>query len=91
MSEEKRLKLELLSCPGDRILETIEAINMSVPRLAASIGLKLEEVERLLVGSLELTEHIAQKLEDVLSINKSFWVNLEAHYRKELEDLANMD
>lgn len=42
----------------------------------------------LMKGKLELTQDIADQLEDALGIPSSFWLNLEGMYRDKLKRIS---
>ena len=67
--------------PGETILETIEAKNISVSDLAEMLGKDIPWVARLLIGAEALTPEIAEKLSQ-LGPSKEFWLNYEKQYRE---------
>ncbi len=78
---------ELLSPPGDTILETIEAIELSRKQFAERMGQTLEWVDALIDGTIEITPEIAQQLESILKIPENFWIAREKDYRDTLAQL----
>lgn len=85
----KETEMELLSCPGDTIKETIEAKGMSVKKLADEMHIDWIKVERLINGKAELTDIHAESLEKVLGIDAQFWLSREKIYREKLDKINN--
>lgn len=75
---------ELLSKPGDTILETIEYINMSQVELAERMGKTPSKVNDIISGKEPITLATAFQLEKVLGIDAQFWLNREMLYRERL-------
>lgn len=67
--------------PGEGLLEEIEFRGISLQELAASLGLRVEALNELIVGDRAITPDIAASLESTLGIPAQFWLNLEAGYR----------
>lgn len=86
MTELEARKL-LLSCPGDTIQETIEAMGMSQAELAERLGRSVPKLNELIKGKSPLTKETATKLEYVLNIPSNFWLNLERIYQDELLEI----
>lgn len=86
---------ELLSCPGDTIIETLKATNISVRKFRHRMNNSddyekywtADDIDRLLKGDLEINDKIAADLERVLGVPKQFWLNREKHYREKLAKL----
>ena len=70
--------------PGEGLLEEIEFRGISPQELAASLGLRVEDVNELIVGDRAITPDIAARLEITLGISAQLWLNLEARYRTTL-------
>ena len=85
------LKKMLLTCPGDSIEEVIEEIGMSQAELAERIGRSIPKVNELIQGKATVTKDIAFKLEYVLGIDASFWINLERAYQDKLKVIKQME
>ena len=84
MSEQLKAERELLSPPGDDILETIEYIKMSQAELADRLGKTASKVHDLITGKEPITYNTALQLEKVLGIDAQFWLNREMNYRTKL-------
>lgn len=70
--------------PGEGLLEEIEFRGILPQELAVSLGLRVEDVNELIVGDRAITPDIAARLEVVLGIPAQLWLNLEARYRTTL-------
>ena len=88
---ELELKRHLLSCPGDTIQEQIDFIGMSQAELAKRMGRSVQKLNELIKGKASLTADTALKLEYVLDIPVSFWLELEAKYQSELLEIEKME
>lgn len=75
---------ELLSKPGDTILETIEHMKMSQVELAERMGRTPSKVNDIISGKEPITVNTALQLEKVLGIDAKFWLNREMIYREKL-------
>lgn len=75
---------ELLSKPGDTILETIEYLKMSQVELAERLGKTASKINDIISGKEPITVNTALQLERVLAIDAQFWLNREASYREKL-------
>lgn len=84
------LKLSLLSCPGDSIQEHIDHISMSQAELAERLGRSVPKLNELIKGKAPITKETATKLEYVLGVPASFWINLERNYQDELLEIEQM-
>lgn len=78
---------ELLSKPGDTILETIEYIKMSQAELGRRLGKTPSKVNDLISGKEPITVTTALQLEKVLGIDAKFWLSREMNYREKLTRL----
>lgn len=75
---------ELLSKPGDTILETLEHIKMSQAELAERMGKTPSKINDIIYGKEPITLATAFQLEKVLRIDAQFWLNREMLYREKL-------
>lgn len=75
---------DLLIHPGLSILEWLE--NNQMPPLDLSLLLEVSEFDILQVtnGEKDITNELAQKLDNALSIPSSFWINLQNNYDLEV-------
>lgn len=94
MSQRIKAGRELLSSPGDDILEHIEYIKMSQAELAYRLGKTSSKANDLISGKEPITYTTALQLEKVLGVQAQYWLNREMLYREKLarleqeEDLA---
>lgn len=75
---------ELLSKPGDTILETIDHLRISQADLAERMGKTPSKINDLISGKEAVTVKTAMQLERVLGIDAQFWLNRESLYREKL-------
>lgn len=71
--------------PGETLKELIEDRGMSQKELAERLDCSPKHISKLLHGEVRLTERTAIRLESVLGIPASFWLNLEQNFRQTLE------
>lgn len=74
--------------PSVTILEQLKDRNMTQKQLGGLLELSDEKMSLLMKGKLELTQDIADELEDALGIPSSFWLNLEGMYRDKLKRIS---
>lgn len=75
---------ELLSMPGDTIIETLEHMKMSQVELAERMGKTPSKINDIISGKEPITVATAMQLEKVLGIDAQFWLNRETSYREKL-------
>lgn len=85
------LKKSLLNTPGDSIQEQIDFIGMSQAELAERLGRSIPKLNELIKGKAPITKETAAKLEYVLGIDASFWLNLEKNYQEELLEIEQLE
>ena len=85
------LKKSLLSAPGESIQENIDFIGMSQAELAERLGRSVPKLNELIKGKAPITKDTAVKLEYVLGIPASFWLNLERQYQEELMKIEKLE
>ena len=73
--------------PGETVLEGMEHHAMTRNQLADKIGLSTNTLNELIEGNMPMTQDIAEKLENVLSIPAYMLVRLEERYRRTLTAL----
>lgn len=78
---------ELLSKPGDTILETIGHMKMPQAELAERMGKTSPKINDIISGKEPITVATALQLEKVLGIDAQFWLNREILYREKLSRL----
>jgi HTH-type transcriptional regulator/antitoxin HigA len=75
---------ELLSKPGDVIIETLEHIKMNQTELSIRMGKTPSKISDVISGKEPITVATALQLEKVLGIDAQFWLNRETLYREKL-------
>ena len=85
------IKKSLGSCPGDTIQEHIDEIGMSQAELAERLGRAIPKLNELIKGKTQITKETATKLEYVLGVQASFWLNLEGKYQDEVLKIARTE
>lgn len=76
---------ELLSCPGDTILETIQEKGITRDELAEAMNITQASMDDLISGKQPIAEIDAIGLQQCLGIDKQFWINREKLYREKLK------
>lgn len=84
MSQLIKDERELLSKPGDTILETLEHLRMTQSELADRMGKTASKINDIISSKEPITIATALQLEKVLGIDAKFWVNREALYREKI-------
>jgi len=64
---------------------------MSQAELAERLGKSVPKLNELIKGKAPVTKETATKLEYVLSVPASFWINLERKYQDELLEIEQME
>jgi addiction module HigA family antidote len=75
---------DVVSPPGDTLLETLLAIGMSQAELAERTGRPRKTISEIVQGKAAITADTALQFEKVLGSPASFWTNREMHYRESL-------
>ena len=68
--------------PGEVLAEEIAARGISQMQLASLLGLPAPVLDDVITGKAAVTHEIATMLFQVLGIEASYWINLEAGYRE---------
>jgi len=76
--------------PGDTLAESLNAIGMTQAELADRIGLARKTVNQIIQGIAPITAETALKLETVLGVPASFWINLDGTYQEFLARKAEL-
>jgi HTH-type transcriptional regulator/antitoxin HigA len=82
---------DLVSPPGETLLETLEEHGMSQAELARRIGRPKKTVNEIVQGKAAITADTALQLERALGIPAKFWLTREAQYRESLARLDECD
>ena len=75
---------DMVSYPGETVLETIEAFGMSQSELANRMGRPKKTVNEIIKGKAAITPETALQLERVLGVPARFWMNREQQYRESI-------
>ena len=78
----------MVSYPGETVLETIESYGMSQAELAERMGRPKKTVNEIVNGKAAITPETALQLERVLGVPARFWMNREQQYREALARAA---
>ena len=73
--------------PGYTIEEQLNENQLTQKEFAKLMELSENSINALISGQMLLSTDIATKLEKVLGIPAQFWLNLEAIYRKKIEQI----
>lgn len=84
MSQHTKDERELLSKPGESILETLEHLKMSQVELAERMGKTPSKINDIISSKEPITMTTALLLEKVLNVDARFWINRETLYREKL-------
>lgn len=79
--KKNRFVPDLAIPPGASLLDELKAIGMPQKELAKRMGTSIKMVNELIKGRAPLTYDTAIKLEKILGVPASFWVNLESNYQ----------
>lgn len=72
------------SPPGYTMVDLLEERSLSLSEFADSIGYSADFVNELANGNSAITTEIAHRLERVLGVSASFWMNRESQYREDI-------
>ena len=76
-----KIARELMSPPGDTLLETLEVQGISQSELALRMGRPLKTINEIIKGKAAITAETAIQLEKVFKVSARFWMAREANYR----------
>ena len=79
------------SPPGDSIADVINEREWTQVQFANQLGISKKQLNRLILGEVELTNEMANRLAKVLGSTEQFWLRREAQYRKQLARLSAED
>jgi HTH-type transcriptional regulator/antitoxin HigA len=75
--------------PGEYLREELIAREWTPEHLAALMDPPLAAVNQIIIGAIEVTPEIAQKIAQAMGTSTVLWVNLESAYRRDLERHAS--
>ncbi len=73
---------DIISPPGETLLDTIETLGMTQANLAERTGRSKKMINEIIKGKAPITPKMAIDLERVLGVPASFWNNRERNYRE---------
>lgn len=73
---------EFIVSTGKIIKEYLNEYGFSQKDACSRLGISEKHLSNILNGNSRLTEEVALKLEKILPVPASYWLNLEAHYRE---------
>jgi HTH-type transcriptional regulator / antitoxin HigA len=73
---------DVLSPPGDTLIETLEALGMSQAQLTERTGRSKKMINEIIKGNAPITPRMSIELERVLGVPASFWNNRERYFRE---------
>jgi HTH-type transcriptional regulator / antitoxin HigA len=76
---------EWASPPGETLASLMNRIGMSIKALSTEIDCSIDACRALLDGVGHLDEFVAERLEKVFGVSKSFWLQREYQYRADLK------
>ncbi len=82
---------DLISPPGDTLLETIGHKGISQTELAQRMGRPLKTINEIIMGKTAIMPETALQLERVIGIPASFWLERERLYRLELAEIKDAE
>lgn len=82
---------EVISCPGDSLLETINFKGISQTELAMRMGRPLKTINEIIMGKAAITPETALQLERVIGPSADFWLNYERQYRLDLAEIQESE
>ena len=83
----KRIYSDIAIPPVKILLDTIEALSISLDELARRMDRPTQELTSIIKGKKEITADTAVQLEAVLGIPQHIWLNLERDYQLNAERL----
>ena len=74
-----------VSLPGSTIIDVLEERNLSIPKFASQMGVNVDQIDKILKGTLPIDNTIANLLEKTLGGSEEFWINREKQYRESIK------
>ena len=85
------LSRDLIIHPGETLRDILEEREMSQRELAIRTGVTEKHISTIINGLKPISVVFAKKLEYVLEVDASFWINLQSNYDKELLDFEELN
>ena len=73
----------MIIAPGETIKEALSDRDLRPYDLAVSLNITIMDLEALLDGNKVIDTEIAKGLQELLGIEKQFWLNLQQIYEEE--------
>jgi addiction module HigA family antidote len=73
--------------PGETLGETLNALGMTQAELGRRTGQSHKLIKEIVSGKKAISAEMAFKLDHVLKVPASFWINLEKNYQKTITRL----
>lgn len=70
--------------PGYYLKEYMNETQVSKSKLASYLGLTMKQVELLINGTLNIDNHIAEKLSELLGTSPQLWMDLQIKYNENI-------
>jgi HTH-type transcriptional regulator/antitoxin HigA len=74
-------KPDYITHPGETLVETLEALNISKVQLAVATGISLTHIDNIADGKELMTAEESVQLEKVLGVPATLWNAMVDHYR----------
>lgn len=66
--------------PGDILADELEARGLTQKEFAKEMGMYPANLNKIIKGKANVTEKIAERLEELLGITKEFWLDIQRDY-----------
>lgn len=66
--------------PGDILADELEARGLTQKEFAKEMGMYPANLNKIIKGKANITEKIAERLEELLGITKEFWLDIQRDY-----------
>ena len=73
--------------PGYYVAEIIEYSGGSPTDFAASVGVAVEDIDRLIDGEIELSLNMAKKISKATGTSVEMWLNLQEEFDKKIVEI----
>ena len=74
--------------PSATIIEQLNIQHMTKREFGQKMQMNKHEVNQLLNGQMAIDTELAKRLESVLGVPRSFWLNLEKIYREKIQKIC---
>jgi HTH-type transcriptional regulator / antitoxin HigA len=82
---------EVISCPGDTLMDIINFKGMPQTELALRMGRPIKTINEIIMGKAAITPETALQLERVVGPSASFWLERERLYRLDLAEIKESE